>query len=553
MKLRRVLVLTPIALVLVAGVAWAQTRFTDVPADHEHAAAIEHAAEKGWFSGYEDGTFKPDRTITAEQATRVFGNAFPDGVTRGKFANILYIADAAHVIVDDHANTIAEATSVTVGEAISGSVDHPFDVDMFAFDAVEGQLYQIDVALGTLADSWVAVYDADKTQLAYNDDHSGSLASRIFWEAPSSGRYYVMVAAASWEGTGSYTLTVAASDIDDHANTFAEATSVTFGEAISGSVDHPFDVDMFAFDAVEGQLYQIDVALGTLEGSWVAVYDADDRQLAYSDDYEGSSASRIFWEAPSSGRYYVVVNAWEGTGSYTLTVAASDIDDHANTFGGATVTVGEAISGSVDHPFDVDMFAFDAVEGQLYQIDVALGTLEDSEVTLFDAGDRQLAYNDDYESLASRIFWEAPSSGRYYVMVAAAWEGTGSYTLTVAASDIDDHANTFAGATSVTFGEAISGSVDHPSDVYGNYPSDVDWFVFEAVKGRLYEIDVALGTLEDSVMTLYDADDRQLAYNDHSGSLASRIFWEAPSSGRYYVAVESWESTGSYTLTVIVR
>jgi len=438
-KLRRVLVLTPIALVLVAGVAWAQTRFTDVPADHEHAAAIEHAAEKGWFSGYEDGTFKPDRTITAEQATRVFGNAFPDGVTRGKFANILYIADAAHVIVDDHANTIAEATSVTVGEAISGSVDHPFDVDMFAFDAVEGQLYQIDVALGTL------------------------------------------------------------------------------------------------------------------EGSWVAVYDADDRQLAYSDDYEGSSASRIFWEAPSSGRYYVVVNAWEGTGSYTLTVAASDIDDHANTFGGATVTVGEAISGSVDHPFDVDMFAFDAVEGQLYQIDVALGTLEDSEVTLFDAGDRQLAYNDDYESLASRIFWEAPSSGRYYVMVAAAWEGTGSYTLTVAASDIDDHANTFAGATSVTFGEAISGSVDHPSDVYGNYPSDVDWFVFEAVKGRLYEIDVALGTLEDSVMTLYDADDRQLAYNDHSGSLASRIFWEAPSSGRYYVAVESWESTGSYTLTVIVR
>ena len=96
---------------------------------------------------------------------------------------------------------------MTVGGAVLGVLDYPGDFDLFVFDAVHRELYQIDVALGTLGDSVVAVYDADETQLAFNDDYEGTLASRVFWEAPTAGRYYVAVASLG-DGTGSYTLTI---------------------------------------------------------------------------------------------------------------------------------------------------------------------------------------------------------------------------------------------------------------------------------------------------------------------------------------------------------
>ena len=64
---------------------------------------------------------------------------------------------------------------------------------------------------------------------------------------------------------------------------------------------------------------------------------------------------------------------------------------------------------------------------------------------------------------------------------------------------------------------------------------------------------VALGTLGDSILELRDSDDWALEYNDDYGdTLASRIFWEAPSSGDYYVAVGGF-GAGSYTLTVALR
>ena len=57
---------------------------------------------------------------------------------------------------------------------------------------------------------------------------------------------------------------------------------------------------------------------------------------------------------------------------------------------------------------------------------------------------------------------------------------------------------------------------------------------------------------QKSDIRLYDADERELAYNDdHGDSLASRIVWEAPRSGTFYVAVEGYD-IGSYILTVAV-
>ena len=88
-------------------------------------------------------------------------------------------------------------------------------------------------------------------------------------------------------------------------------------------LDYPDDVDVFVFGAVEDESYQIDVTLGTLSDSIVAVYDSGGFELAWDDDYEGSLASRVEWRAPLTGDFYVEVSGY-GEGSYTLTVEVSE-------------------------------------------------------------------------------------------------------------------------------------------------------------------------------------------------------------------------------------
>ena len=53
--------------------------------------------------------------------------------------------------------------------------------------------------------------NSDGWRLESNDDHGDSSASRVFWEAPASGDYYLAVGASGWDAqVGSYTLTIAA-------------------------------------------------------------------------------------------------------------------------------------------------------------------------------------------------------------------------------------------------------------------------------------------------------------------------------------------------------
>ena len=279
--------------------------------------------------------------------------------------------------VIEHGNAKAVATEVVVGEAIAGAIDYEDDIDFLHFTATAGQLYQIDVALGTLDDSEVTLFESNGLRLASNDNHGDSLASRIVWEAPDSGDYYARVEAAFFarDGTGSYTLTISLSDIrDDHGNDRDSATAVAVGVDTQGTLEYEDDVDFFSFTATAGQLYQIDVALGTLDDSEVRLLGSGGWIVASNDDHGNSPASRIVWEAPDSGDYYAKVeasrSARDGTGSYTLTISLSDIqDDHANDTDSATaVAVGADIHGILDYEDDADFFRFTATAGQLYQI-----------------------------------------------------------------------------------------------------------------------------------------------------------------------------------------
>ena len=224
---------------------------------------------------------------------------------------------------------------------------------------------------------------------------------------------------------------------------------------------------------------------------------------------------------------------------------STDLDDLLNLGAEAAVAVpGEAVAGALEYDGDIDLFVFEAEEGRIYSIDVELGTLSDSTATLYSADLEWLTSNDDHgDSLASRITWRASGTGEYYVAVGG--YGAGTYSLSLAVSDIaDDHSDSVDGATAIALGEAVAGALE--------YDEDTDLFVFEAEQGRIYSIDVGLGTLSDSTVKLYSAEGDWVASNDdHGDSLASRITWRASSSGEHYIAVGGY-GAGTYTLTVAV-
>ena len=109
----------------------------------------------------------------------------------------------------------------------------------------------------------------------------------------------------------------------------------------------------------------------------------------------------------------------------------------------------------------------------------------------------------------------------------------------------DDHADFPDDATVIAVGVQAAGELG--SDY------DSDYFVFEAEQGVLYEIQIGLVTLDDSVLTLYDTEWRELAFNDdYADTFASRVYWLAEYSGDHYIEVWGY-GLGAYSVLVEAR
>ena len=445
------------------------------------------------------------------------------------------------------------ATAIRVGANVRGALDYDGDIDHFRFQAEQGQSYRIDVAQGTLYDPKLDLFDSDGSFLDTNDDYGDTYASRLYWEAPSSGERYVAVKG----GTGTYTLTVSLIT-DDHANSEGRATAIRVGADVRGAVGSQDDIDYFRFRALRGQIYQIDVALGTLDRSDLYLFDTDGSFLGNHLDDGGPFASGLYWEAPSSGERYVAVRGIFDIGTYILTVSLADpIDDHGNSGGRATEIRGVEedgpdVRGALDYDGDIDYFRFIARRERSYQINVALGTLDDSIVSLYGGDGLLLDTNDDYgDTLASRLFWEAPSSAERYVAVEG--YGTGTYTLTV--SIADDHGDDLESATRIAIGEDVR-TVLHDYD-------DRDVLVFRARPGTEYVLTLNYQTGErrgaaaGTTMALHEAGGRVLArlsdYDFSSNRSRNKIMWQAATGGDYYIVVGNEDAFGVFALTVTVR
>jgi subtilisin family serine protease len=105
-------------------------------------------------------------------------------------------------------NTPAAAPTVTAPGAAQGTIRFNGDVNYVKFQAAAGKRYVFQTVLGTLHDSVLSLLAPNgQTLLVQNDDLApGNLASRIAWQAPAAGTYYLAVMAYPNSGAGSYSL-----------------------------------------------------------------------------------------------------------------------------------------------------------------------------------------------------------------------------------------------------------------------------------------------------------------------------------------------------------
>lgn len=346
---------------------------------------------------------------------------------------------------------------------------------------------------------------------------------------------------------------------DDFTNGVQGAIALTAGEPVLGEIDVIGDRDWFRLDFPDDGGFEVRVELdnSTLNDSVLSLFAADGETLLAIDDDggRGLGSQTSYFSSQARTIYVEVAGYGANIGSYRIVVEETKFenDDHFNVFSLSTmISAGESITGSVNYPADEDWFQFEAEAGILYQANVTLDGLADSQLRLVDQNGRtELSFNDDRTSddLSSRLFFFVDHSGTYYLEVGGYQDETGTYELTFDESD-DDHGNLVTSATDLG---AISTEVEFVSGEITEY--DEDWFVFSAQAERFYAFETVFpggrDTLTDTRLRLFDQTGEYLlaANDDHIDRTLSKLIWQAPADGQYVIQVTGYdEAIGTYDL-----
>jgi hypothetical protein len=458
-------------------------------------------------------------------------------------------------------NDASTRARVGAGAPVNGSLDYGGDVDWYRFSARTGQIYTITLsgtpgAANPVADPVLRVLDSRGTEIASNDDSEGSLNSSLNFIPSRGGDVFVAAQSYGDQGTGAYTLNIAARTLppDDASADSGTRGRVDVGASVRGSLDYPGDHDWFRVRLEQGQSYRFSLngeGDPNLADPLLRIRDGHGQELAMDDDGGAGFNSYLEYTAPSTGTYYLDVQAFDqsATGAYTLIAAAGDTPAGPTT-DAVLSAEGDAREGAIAPAGDQDWYRIDLTEGQGVRIAVdaaqGQGALDDPLIVMHGPDGAELARDDDGGTgLNSWLEFVAPSAGAYYLEVRGfSEEAQGRYAITLSAGEIGNSAD--GAETMEANGEGRSGVLN------GN--DDADWFAINLVEGRPYRFNVQ-GTdpdpLGDPLLTLYDAEGHEIANDDDGGTGGnSYLSFTSVTGGQYFAAVSSFNhaSAGRYLI-----
>jgi subtilisin family serine protease len=214
----------------------------------------------------------------------------------------------------------------------------------------------------------------------------------------------------------------------------------------------------------------------------------------------------------------------------------------------ASLSASAAQASSIDTAGDQDWFRLSLVAGYRYEfaLNAAAGSTLNTFMSLLDANGVQIAFNDNTVGLNSRLSFAATNSGTFYLNAQGAAGSIGAYTLALTEAPPVDSiaANTATTAVLTPTAPQVS-SVD--------LAGDQDWFRLSLAAGYRYDfaMDATLGSTIDTYLRLLNGNGVELAFNDNSIGLNSRLSFTASAGGTYYLSAQGYGATiGGYSLSM---
>jgi hypothetical protein len=430
--------------------------------------------------------------------------------------------------LDDHGDTIAEATPIVADAGVSaGRLETADDKDVFSFTAIAAHVYRFQCnapASGSCSVRFLSSSGAELTS-----------GSSVAWEVSTAGTYYVEVGSGYSTQAASYTFALEDLGADDHGDTFATATAIGTGALGGAALETLVDKDVFSFQALSQHIYRF-TCTTTGPGCMLKVFGPSGVLLAQAESYYYySSGAMVAYEVAVAGTYYVEVSIGSMYGSavtsYSYGLEDLGVDDYGDDVLTATsVLVGDGGTATLEFAGEVDAFKFTPTAGRVYRLECTRGTLTSCDLQLKDAIGGTL-YSVSNPSHGEIVF-EATSENP--VVFTVGWISSyskpeGTYTWSITDVGTDDHGDTPATATPALLPMTAQGA---QLESFG----DVDVFAFAATAGHIYRVTCTGGTLPNCMKRVKDGAGNLIAEQSYWTPNAPFV---ATTSATYYVEISS--------------
>ena len=247
------------------------------------------------------------------------------------------------------------------------------DVDAYFIITSPGTNYSVlSIDNSVVGNTFINLYSSDGVLLMSSND--GGEYSSIQFTATQSK--YIIALSSQFPGT--YGARFYNNNVTEN-NAIGEI--INYGKSYSGAIDYVSDSDHFTFPVIAGTQYNISVISNVTDLFVKATYVYTISSTGYLPlTAVSSGASSYAYTAPESGIAEISLssNSFVRTGSYSLSVTATD--DYPNSSGtsGMVVVNGASSIGTIGIGGDLDLFRVQLTAGTSYvfNLDNVLGDLD---------------------------------------------------------------------------------------------------------------------------------------------------------------------------------
>ena len=254
-------------------------------------------------------------------------------------------------------------------------------------------------------DTYVALYDEDFDECAYNDDSGENLNYKLIYRVEAGKVYYFGI--GCWDGAGSFSVTL----------TGASVTEIQFGETATVNIENEDDIAYLRF--IPDSDMRITFYSASYLDTYASLYDEYFNQLTYDDDGGENLNFKLVYHVEAGKAYYFGVSCWD-TGSFSVTLAGASITE---------IRFGETAMVNIEDEDDIVYLKY--VPNRNMKITFYSTSDLDTYVTLYDEDFDECADNDDSgENLNFKLDYSV-EAGRTYYFGVGCWDGASSFSVTL--------------------------------------------------------------------------------------------------------------------------